>query len=119
MRYSQVDQMGISLLTYIEQEEDLQIKLIARGDEFAVQIDSQITPIFCCYCNEFLKGLFQIQGSRYGQVGTVPCKCGAQIHCSDSDHIVEYIDALTEVNGRKIGKYHIDLKKEFKLNSTV
>lgn len=49
-----------------------------------------ITPIFCNNCDSALQDLYQLLGSRYGQVGEVKCKrCSSTICVTDNDYRVE------------------------------
>lgn len=107
--------MAIQKILTKKEEEGLEIFLIIR-DDLGVLIDSQITPIYCSYCEKQVNGLFHLQGSRYGNVGIVHCSCGSEIQCTDSDSIVEYIITDTYFNGQKCGSYHIDLKGLYKLD---
>lgn len=92
-------------------EEEFNISLIVRGGEFGVQVDIEITPLFCTKCNKQLDGLFALDGSRYGYVGVVICdKCGFDIHCSDDDNIVTKL---------KCGDYIIDYYKLYNLDKNI
>jgi len=115
----------ITEIKTIEAELECEIKIIIRGDRWGannenwgVQIDNKITPIYCCNCKKQLNNLYRLDGSRYGQVGFVACNCGAEIHCVDSDNIVEYIDTATIINDNAIGKYFIDFKSLYKLDNS-
>jgi len=101
-----------------DKEIEANITLIVRGKEWGVQIDNHITPIYCCNCEKQLENLYKLEGGRYGQVGTVNCKCGSEIHCVDSDNIVEYLDTVTTFDNKIIAKYYIDFKQLYRLNNT-
>jgi hypothetical protein len=107
--------MSISKIRTDSEEQEATVNLIVRDDQWGVQIDNRITPIYCCNCNKQLNNFYKLDGSRYGQVGTVKCSCGAEIHCTDSDNIVEYLNTITILNNIEIGKYRIDFKKTYKL----
>lgn len=68
-----------------------QVHLIVRGGQWGVQLDVRTFPIQCPTCRSFASTLFQHKGSRYGYVGSRDCECGAEIHLTDSDNIVDYI----------------------------
>ena len=115
----------ITEIKTIEEELDCEIKIKIRGDRWGannenwgVQIHNEITPIYCCNCKKQLNNFYRLGGSRYGQVGFVKCKCGAEIHCVDSDNIVEYLDTTTIINNNMIGKYFIDFKSIYKLDNS-
>ena len=108
----------------IEEEIDCKINIRFRPDNWGlnnefwgVQIDNSITPIYCCNCESQLDNFYRLHGGRYGYVGFVNCKCGAQIHCVDSDNIVEYLDTTTSVNGNTISKYYIDFVRLYQLDN--
>jgi hypothetical protein len=94
------------------------IMLEVRGEQWGVQIDNHITPLYCCNCKKQLDNLYKLDGSRYGHVGTVTCQCGAEISCVDSDNIVEYLDTTTTFENEKIGSYYIDFKNIYRLNNS-
>ena len=100
------------------------IRIIVRADTWGlnnefwgVQIDNTITPLYCCNCRKQLKNFYKLDGGRYGQVGTIICICGAEIHCTDSDNRVDYLDTLTTVRQTPIGKYYIDYTQTYKLDN--
>ncbi len=106
-------------------EQNCEIRIIVRADRWGfnnefwgIQIDNTITPLFCCNCKTQLKNFYKLNGGRYGQVGTVECTCGAEIHCTDSDNIVEYLDTLTTVKRTTVDKYFIDFTKTYKLDNS-
>ena len=101
-----------------DQEIDASIRLIVRGEEWGVQIDNHITPLYCCNCKKQLDKLYKLDGGRYGQVGTVNCKCGSEIHCVDSDNNVEYLDTTTTFENKIVGKNFIDFKQLYRLNNS-
>ncbi len=109
--------MSIKIIRTRVEEQKATITLDIRGGQLGVQIDNHITVIFCCHCKTQLDNFYILDGGRYGQVGTVNCKCGAEIHCVDSDNIVEYLDTTTTFNDQLIGKYYIDFKNLYKLNT--
>ena len=82
-------------------EEDSKINLhIREEDEWGVQIDVHITPLFCLHCDNQLDGFFHHGGSRYGYVDSIICNhCNSKITCTDSDNIVEYLNIYTEPEG--------------------
>lgn len=107
-----------------DEERDCEIKIIVRPDKWGVdnefwgvQIDNTITPLYCCNCKTQLKYFYKLNGGRYGQVGSVKCICEADIHCTDSDNIVEYLDTLTTIGKNPIGSYYLDFKKMYKLDN--
>ncbi|EKT3967409.1 hypothetical protein NTJ12_002497 [Flavobacterium psychrophilum] len=109
-----------------EEEIKCEIKITFRSENHGsnnecnrIQIDNNITPLFCCNCKNQLTNFYKLNGSRYGQVGTIKCNCGAEIHCTDSDNIVEYLDTLTTVEQNQVGKYHIDYSRIYKLNNEI
>ena len=108
--------MSIKIIRTLDEEQKATITLDIRGGQWGVQIDNHVTPLFCCNCKTQLDNFYILDGGRYGQVGTVNCKCGAEIHCVDSDNIVEYLDTTTTYNNQLIGKYYIDFKELYKLN---
>ena len=108
----------------IDEEIDCKINIIFRPDKWGrnnefwgVQIDNKITPIYCCNCKNQLDNFYKLHGGRYGVVGVVKCKCGAEIHCFDSDNIVEYLDTTTTIKDEIVGKYYIDFVKLYKLDN--
>ena len=108
--------MSIKIIRTLDEEQKATITLDIRGEQWGVQIDNHVTPLFCCNCKTQLDNFYILDGGRYGQVGTVNCKCGAEIHCVDSDNIVEYLDTTTTYNNQLIGQYYIDFKELYKLN---
>lgn len=105
-------------------EQNCEIRIIVRADRWGfdnefwgIQIDNTITPLYCCNCKTQLKSFYKLSGGRYGQVGTVECTCGAEIHWTDSDNIVEYLDTLTTVRQSPVDKYYIDFTKIYKLDN--
>jgi hypothetical protein len=107
-----------------EQELDCDITVVVRSEPWAlesefggIQVDNTITPLFCGACNTQLKSFYKLQGSRYGQVGSVRCHCGAEIYCSDSDSMVEYLETVTKVGDQLRGNYYIDFRKMYKIDS--
>ena len=72
------------------------IMLIVRGGQFGVQLNVDLFPVLCPACKKYFPDLFRHQGSRYGHVDTIQCKCGERISLVDSDNIVEYIKCSTE-----------------------
>ena len=76
----------ISEILTNEEEVECEIRIKVRtnrwgfnNEYWGIQIDNTITPLFCCYCNRQLEYFYKLDGSRYGQVGTVCCDCGAKI----------------------------------------
>lgn len=115
--------MIIQLLS-IEEEHNCPINIIVRPDRWGfdnenwgIQIDITITPLYCSNCHTQLPAFYHLQGSRYGQVGTITCSCGADIHCTDSDNIVQYLDTMTMVGRNAVGHYHIDFISLYQLNN--
>jgi len=77
-------------------EAEFDINLIVRGDHWGVQLDVEITPLYCMNCHQQLDGFFKFGDSRYGQIGTVKCNhCGADINCVDDDNIRERLMTYT------------------------
>lgn len=106
-------------------EQNCEIRIIVRTDKWGfnnefwgIQIDNTITPLYCCNCKTQLKSFYKLNGGRYGQVGTVVCTCGAEIHCTDSDNIVEFLDTLTTFRQTSVDKYYIDFTKIYKLDNS-
>lgn len=106
------------------EQQNCEIRIRVRSDKWGsnnefwgIQIDNTITPLFCCNCKTQLSNFYKLSGGRYGQVGTVKCACGAEIHCFDSDNIVEYLDTSTSFKQNSIDKYHIDYTKMYKLEN--
>lgn len=107
------------------EEESCDIRIIVRTDRWGfnnefwgIQIDNTITPLFCCNCKTQLNGLYKLDGGRYGQVGSVLCSCGAIIHCTDSDNIVQYLDTATSIGQEVIANYRIDYSEIYKLDNS-
>jgi len=99
------------------QEVDFGAELYIRNN--SVSIDVEITPLFCSHCMNQLDGMFVIEGTRYGHVGEVFCKCGAKINCVASDNLVQWIDSSTYINNQEYGiKRHFDFKESYRLNDT-
>jgi hypothetical protein len=94
-------------------KEKSNIELIIRGDQWGVQLDAKEFPIICPSCNEYFEELYKHGFSRYGQVGSVKCKCGEMVHLTDGDNIVEYINCHS---GNKT--INIDFKELFQLTSS-
>jgi len=86
------------------------IELIVRGLNRGVQLDVKEFPIFCPCCKNYLKEIYEHQGSRYGQVGSIDCDCGEKLYLTDSDNIVEYIN----IHVRNV-KTVLDFKDLFKM----
>jgi hypothetical protein len=114
----------ITQLVTTEEELNCPINIIVRADrwgfdneKWGIQIDNTITPLYCCNCHTQLPSFYQMQGSRYGQVGTVHCTCGADIHCTDGDNIVEYLDTMTNLGRNTVGNYHLDFVNMYKLHN--
>ncbi len=96
-------------------KEEFNINLIVRDNNWGVQLDVEITPLFCMKCNNQIDGFFKHDGSRYGQVGTVICNhCGAKVDCVDHDNIVESLNTYTDNK-----EYIIDYYKLYKLEKEV
>lgn len=95
------------------EKEKSNIELIIRDDQWGVQLDVKEFPIICPSCNTYFEELYYHNFSRYGQVGSVNCKCGETVHLTDSDNIVEYINCHS---GNKTIK--LDFKKLFQLASS-
>ena len=117
--------MITEILTDID-EQNCEIRVIVRIDRWGfnseywgVQIDNTITPLYCCNCKTQLKNFYKLNGGRYGQVGTIKCSCGADIHCTDGDNIVEYLDTLTTLGQTSIDKHYIDFTKMYKLDNNT
>jgi hypothetical protein len=55
--------------------------------------------------------LYEHEGSRYGQVGSVTCDCGEELSLTDDDNIIDYIS----IHLRKL-KVVLDFKDLFKMN---
>lgn len=114
----------ITALSTIEDELICPINIIVRNDrwgfeneKWGIQLDNTITPLYCSNCKTQLPLFYHLQGSRYGQVGTVECSCGAAIHCTDSDNIVEYLDTMTTIGPNAVGHYHMDFKTMYQLDN--
>jgi len=95
------------------QKEKSNIELIVRGSQWGVQLDAKEFPIICPSCNDYFEELYNHSFSRYGQVGSIECKCGEMVHLTDSDNIVEYINCHSE--GKTI---NIDFKELFQLTAS-
>jgi hypothetical protein len=114
----------ITKINTLEEELNCQIRVIVRSDRWGfqnefwgIQIDNTITPIFCCHCNKQLPDFYKLNGGRYGQVGSVMCNCGAEIHCSDSDNIVEYLETVTKIENRDVGTFRVDFIEQYQLDN--
>jgi hypothetical protein len=114
----------ITQLFTTEEELNCPINIIVRPDRWGfdnenwgIQIDNTITPLYCSNCHTQLPAFYHLQGSRYGQVGTITCSCGAAIHCTDSDNIVHYLDTMTMVGRNAVGHHHIDFISLYQLNN--
>jgi hypothetical protein len=110
-----------------KEEADCEIRVIfskvlshkGRHEIVRVKMDNRITPLYCFNCNLQLPHFYRMDGGRYGQVGTIRCGCGADIHCVDSDNIVEYLDTATWLGQDEVGKDVIDYAKMFKVDAKV
>jgi len=67
----------------------MEFELIVRK---GVQLNVNKFPLFCPSCRNYLNEIYQHNGSRYGQVGTIKCDCGETLSLTDSDNIIEYIN---------------------------
>lgn len=113
-------------ITTDKDEQNCEIRIIVRTDRWGVnkkswgiQIDNTITPLYCCNCKTQLKRFYKLNGGRYGNAGSVVCICGAEIHCTDSDNIVEYLDTVTTFRQSTVGRYYIDFTKTYKLYNSA
>ena len=88
-----------------------------NNENWGIQINSKITPLYCCNCQNQLSNLFHIDGGRYGHVGTIKCSCEAEINCTDSDNIVEYLNTSSYFDEKKVGELLIDFKSLYQLNN--
>ncbi len=108
----------ITEILTVDQEEKATISINVSEEQWQIQIDNHITPLYCCNCKMQLDNLYKLDGGRYGQVGTIFCKCGAEIHCVDSDNMVDYLDTTTIFENKIVGTYHIDFKQLYRLNNS-
>lgn len=53
-----------------------------------VDLDVALVPLRCAACGTQLPGFYEHRGSRYGQVGSVGCSCGAVVGVTDADNVV-------------------------------
>lgn len=81
-----------------------------------ISIDNTITPLYCSICKKQLDGFYFLDGSRYGQVGSIKCSCGAEIHCTDSDNIVDYLKTFTYYDRVLYSRRTIDFTSLYRLN---
>ncbi|PQQ66380.1 hypothetical protein [Acetivibrio saccincola] len=97
-------------------EEEFDLLVCARKiKKIGVQIDVEITPLYCMNCNKQLEGFYKHDGSRYGQVGSVQCNhCDEEIRCVDHDNIVE--ELITYSGNQKLV---LDYYKLYKLENEV
>lgn len=84
---------------------------------WGVELNIGISPIFCVSCNKQLEHFYKLDGSRYGQVGTVECSCGAVINCSDADYLVDYLNTQTSHNDKIVGENYINFFTIYKLSN--
>lgn len=110
--------MAIEGIITAEEEFFPAVFLHIKNDRLDVRIDTRITPLYCHRCEAQVPGLFRLNGSRYGQVGSITCNCGAIITCVDSDNIVEWLDTITHVEGRELGRLRIDYYELYCLGSS-
>ncbi|MFC6267850.1 hypothetical protein [Frigoriflavimonas asaccharolytica] len=86
----------------------MEFELIVRGNECEVQLNVAKFPLFCPSCRNYMTEIYEHNGSRYGQVGSIKCDCGETLNLTDSDNIIEYIN----IQVRKL-KAVVDFKKLF------
>lgn len=91
------------------------VELWVRKKQKKVAIDVKVTPLYCGKCRKELKRMYLLDGSRYGQVGTVQCDfCSARIDISDNDNLV---DGLRLFNGKRYD--FLDYERLYRLEDTV
>jgi len=100
--------MSIERITADDEAASPAVSLQVKKDRFDVRVDTQLTPLYCHRCEAQVPGLFRLNGSRYGQVGSITCDCGAVITCVGSDNIVEWLDTITHYEDRELGRLRID-----------
>lgn len=101
-------------------EEEFNINLIVRDENIGVQLDVEITPIYCMNCNKQLNGFYKHDGSRYGQVGTVMCNhCGTTIYCTDHDNIVESLNTFITKEATNDSEVVIDYYSLYSLEKDI
>lgn len=91
--------MGIARINLVEAKNSsnhIKIKF-KNGKIDTLWLHCTVFPLFCKNCQQSQTGLFLHSGSRYGQVGSLPCEfCGASIAIVDHDNIVESIKVNDE-----------------------
>ena len=91
--------MGIARINLVEAKNSsnhIKIKF-KNGKIDTLWLHCTVFPLFCKNCQQSQTGLFLYSGSRYGQVGSLPCEfCGASIAIVDHDNIVESIKVNDE-----------------------
>ena len=91
--------MGVARINLIEAKNSsnhIKIKF-KNGKIDTLWLHCTVFPLFCKNCQQSQTGLFLHSGSRYGQVGSLPCEfCGASIAIVDHDNIVESIKVNDE-----------------------
>ncbi|MCF8716420.1 hypothetical protein JM658_16450 [Joostella atrarenae] len=88
----------------------MEFELIVRGNEYGIQLNVTKFPLFCPSCRNYLTKIYEHNGSRYGQVGSIKCDCGETLSLTDSDNVIEYIN----IHVRKL-KEVLDFKKLFQM----
>lgn len=86
--------MGIARINLVEaRNSNNHIKIKYKNRKIDTQwIHCRVFPLFCKNCQQSQTELFLHNGSRYGQVGSIPCEfCGASIAIVDNDNIVDSI----------------------------
>ena len=91
--------MGIARINLVEaRNSSKHVKInFTNGKIDTLWLHCTVFPLFCKNCQQSQTGLFLHSGSRYGQVGSLPCEfCCASIDIVDHDNIVESIKVNDE-----------------------
>lgn len=103
----------------MDNERSVDVKLIVRSEEQKVLINVCDYPIVCPSCKNYFSDLYHSKGSRYGYLGARHCDCGAKVHLSDSDNVVDYVKCFTSKNDARADKtIVVDFYKEFQLRTS-
>ena len=91
--------MGLARIKLVEaRNSNNHIKIMFKNGKIkTIWIHCKVFPLFCKNCQQSQTELFLHNGSRYGQVGSIPCEfCGASIAIADNDNIVDSIKVNDE-----------------------
>lgn len=91
--------MSIARIKLVEaRSSNNHIKILFKNGKIkTIRIHCKVFPLFCKNCQQSQTELFLHNGSRYGQVGSIPCEfCGVSIAIVDNDNIVDSIKVNDE-----------------------